>query len=349
MIDMLLKNQEYIFYLVAIMIIGGVVRDHFYLHDVFGILIRKVKSKRLVLALVSLFGGVLPIPGRVTTSAGILDSLAPSKEKCGTCRHKFGIIDYLASHHYYLWSPLEKTIIMPIAALGLTYGAVVGMLWPLLAVTIAYITYYIMFRIKEQDIQLSLDAGFDIHKPRLFYGALPLLLGIASITPWVGLEPQWAFSALAIYYLCLSQTFALGDILSYIKWPLVATLAVVIVASNYAKSYYGEIEVFLENSQVLDINNTVGFVAISVLAFTSAFCLGSSSKFSGLVVILSSVYGLEYFVWFFALEYSGYLVSPTHKCMHIGRMYFNTPWGEYAKALGIWVALLLVAGVYSLV
>jgi hypothetical protein len=348
MMDLIFDNQEYLFYLIAVMIIGGIIRDHYYLADIFGLILRKIKSKRLLLSLVSLFGGVLPIPGRVTTSAGVLDSLAPPKGECATCRHKFGIIDYLATHHYYLWSPLEKTIIIPMAALGLTYGAVLGYTWPILAASLVYIIYYIAFKIKEKDIQLGVDPTLFIDIPRLFYGALPLFIGIASITPWVGIAPQYAFSVLALYYIIISKTFVWGDIIHYIKWPLVLTLAVVIIVSNFAKGYYGEIEIFLQNNPGLDIHTTAGFALISIAAFTSAFCLGSSAKFAGLVVILASVYGMEYFTWFFALEYCGYLISPAHKCVHIGRMYFNTPWSDYAKALGIWVVLILCAGVYSL-
>ena len=110
--------------------------------DIFSLLEQKVKSKKMVVFLVSLFGGILPIPGRVALSASMLNSIAPVDNKK---RKKFGIIDYLATHHYYLWSPLEKTVIIPMAVLGLTYAKFMAYIWPLLLITCLYITYYILF------------------------------------------------------------------------------------------------------------------------------------------------------------------------------------------------------------
>jgi hypothetical protein len=65
---------------------------------------------------------------------------------------------------------------------------------------------------------------------------------------------------------------------------------------------------------------------------------------------MSQVFGQEYFLWFFALDFAGYLVSPTHKCVMIGNRYFGTPIGTYYKALGGWgVLLLATAGVITFV
>ena len=60
----------------------------------------------------SLLGGILPIPGRVALSAPLLDAIAPPDKKK---RSAFGVIDYLSTHHYYWWSPLEKTVVLPMA------------------------------------------------------------------------------------------------------------------------------------------------------------------------------------------------------------------------------------------
>ena len=117
--EILINNQQFLVYLGLIMIITGILKQKGYLTDVFSFLLHTVKSKKLVLFLISLFGGILPIPGRVAVSAGILDIIAP-KDKVG--RESYGIIDYLSTHHYYIWSPLEKTVIIPMAVLGLTYG-----------------------------------------------------------------------------------------------------------------------------------------------------------------------------------------------------------------------------------
>jgi len=54
---------------------------------------------------------------------------------------------------------------------------------------------------------------------------------------------------------------------------------------------------------------------------------------------------MKYFVLFFALEYSGYLVSPSHKCTCIGKMYFGTPILDYAKVLLLWIILIIITAV----
>ena len=114
------------------MMIAGMVKENSLFDDVFCFFEQNLKSKKAVVALVSAITGLLPIKGRVTVSAGLLEALAPEKGCCG--REKFGPIDYVSTHHYYFWSPLEKTVILPMAAFGLTYTTFMGIIWPLLAV-----------------------------------------------------------------------------------------------------------------------------------------------------------------------------------------------------------------------
>jgi hypothetical protein len=73
--------------------------------------------------------------------------------------------------------------------------------------------------------------------------------------------------------------------------------------------------------------------------------LGSSGKFIGIAVLLTKIFGMKYFVLFFALEYSGYLISPSHKCTCIGKMYFGTPILDYAKVLLLWIILIIITAV----
>jgi len=73
--------------------------------------------------------------------------------------------------------------------------------------------------------------------------------------------------------------------------------------------------------------------------------LGSSGKFIGLAVLLTKIFGMNYFSLFFAVEYAGYLISPSHKCTCIGKMYFGTPILDYAKVLLLWVVLIILTGI----
>lgn len=153
MIELLTNNQWYLFYIMAVMIAAGYVKDTGLFLPVYNWLIDNIKSKRGVVTLISMVSGVLPIPGRVTVSAGFLDTIAPKKEG----REKYGIIDYLATHHYYWWSPLEKTVILPMAVLGLSYTGFLSIVWPIILAYAAVLIYYIFFHLKEDDVDVKIS------------------------------------------------------------------------------------------------------------------------------------------------------------------------------------------------
>ena len=152
-IDLLTNNQWYLFYIMAIMFAAGYVKDTGLFLPVYNWLIDNIKSKRAVVTLISMVSGVLPIPGRVTVSAGFLDTIAPKKKG----REKYGIIDYLATHHYYWWSPLEKTVILPMAVLGLSYGGFISIVWPIILAYAAVLIYYIFFYLQESDVDVKIS------------------------------------------------------------------------------------------------------------------------------------------------------------------------------------------------
>ena len=101
-----------------------------------------------------MIGGVLPIPGRVALSAPLLDAIAPPDKKR---RSEFGIIDYLSTHHYYWWSPLEKTIILPMAALGITYGEMLQYTFAPLLICLGYTWWYIFSKVDPRSVLPNMD------------------------------------------------------------------------------------------------------------------------------------------------------------------------------------------------
>ena len=150
--ELLLANQWYLFYIMAVMIVAGYVKDTGLFIPAYSWLINNIKSKRAVITLISMISGVLPIPGRVTVSAGFLDTIAPKNKG----RKKYGIIDYLSTHHYYWWSPLEKTVILPMAVLGLSYTGFLSIVWPIILAYAAVLIYYIFFYLNEDDVDVKL-------------------------------------------------------------------------------------------------------------------------------------------------------------------------------------------------
>jgi len=346
MVDFIFKGQEYLLYIVFIMLSVGMIKEFGLFSDVYQYLIKAFKSKRVIVTLMSAFTGVLPIPGRVTTSAGLLDTMAPDCKDGHSCesRSKYGIVDYLSTHHYYMWSPLEKTIIIPMGALGITYGVLMEQLAPLLIVSVALILGYIFLNVKEDDIVIR-EQDSEFKMSRMTRGVLPFFFAIGAIV--YGMNPAWAFSAVTLYYMFLTMTWDYKKLLSYINWNVIATVAIVIVLANIAKGNTNEIKAFLSGT-VFDFSTGWGVLAVSGLGFLGAFFLGSSSRFVAIAVLLASIYGSEYFLWFFAVEFAGYLVSPTHKCAAIGMTYFGTPFKKYVSVLGLWAASIIgTAGVLT--
>jgi len=333
--DFILKGQVYLFLIIFVMMIAGMIKDNNLFSDVFAFLKRSLKSNRAIVALFSALTGVLPIKGRVTVSAGLLDTLAPKDKKK---REKFGPIDFMSSHHYYFWSPIEKTVILPMAAFGLSYTAFLGIMWPLIAATFAYIIWYLVYMVKDTDIALA-ETKKKIKVSRITRYVFPYIMGVSAVI--AGVNFLWAFGLLTLYYIIVTQTFNWKKLLGYVDWKIIAWVALIIILANTTRLYTGEIKEFIGSTGV-DMNSPVGFGAISLLAFGFAWILGSSSRFGAIMVILTSLYGLAYLPWFFAVDFAGYILSPMHKCVAIGKMYFGTSLSYYGKLLGGW-ALLLVA------
>ena len=340
--SLLYGGQVYLFLIVFVMMIAGMIKEHELFKDIFCYFEQSLKSKKAVVAIVSALTGLLPIKGRVTVSAGMLDTLAPPKGCCG--REKFGPIDYVSTHHYYFWSPLEKTVILPMAAFGLTYGAWLGIIWPLLAVTVAFILAYLIWGVKESEVELN-DCTTPIKISRITRYVFPYIAGVGAII--AGVDFLWAFGLLTLYYMFCTRTWDIKKLLGFVDWKLVAWVAVIIAAANVVRENTDAIKAGLETAG-LDINTWAGFLGLSGLSFAGAFALGSSSRFGAITVLMASIYGIEYLPWFFAVDFVGYLISPMHKCVAIGMLYFGTKLRYYMTILGLWGgSVIITAGLVT--
>jgi len=322
------------------MITAGLAKEYSLFAPAFAYVRNTFRSNKFVVVLLSAIGGVLPIEGRVTVSAGLLDTVAP---KDGPGREKLGIVDYLSTHHYYLWSPLEKTVILPIAAFGLTYTAWLGLIAPLLIVSLAFISWYIWYQVKDEEVAIS-PGNFKLSS--VIRNVLPMFVAISAYI----YNENWmvgCFGFLTLYYVFITQQWSPKKLFGYVKFDVLAIVGVVIMIGNFMKSNSGAFEEVIKAS-VLDPHTFVGILMISAIGFIASFLMGSSGKFVAIAVIMAQVFGVEYFLWFFAIDFAAYLISPTHKCVAVGNRYFGTPVTTYYKALGAWASLLLItAGIFT--
>lgn len=340
-LTVLLKDISYLWMIIFIMISAGLAKEYQLFAPAYAYVRNVFRSNKFVLVILSAIGGILPIEGRVTVSAGMLDTIAP---KCGHGREKMGIIDYLATHHYYLWSPLEKSVVIPIAAFGLTYVAWLGMIAPLLIASLLFISWYIWYTVKDEDIVIT-PGNFKLSQ--VMRSSLPMFVAIGAYI--YTNNYILCFGLLALYYVIITQQWNFKKLLGYINWEVILTVAVVIALGNYFKSEQAYFQGLIKGLGV-DPATFLGMLTISAVGFGSSFLMGSSSRFIALAVLMAQLFGVEYFLWFFAVDFAGYLLSPTHKCVMIGNRYFGTPYKTYYIALGSWVGILLaIAGTITFV
>ncbi len=340
-LNVLLKDIQYLWMIVFIMISAGLAKEYQLFAPAYAYVRNVFRSNKFVLVILSAIGGILPIEGRVTVSAGMLDTIAP---KCGHGREKMGIIDYLATHHYYLWSPLEKSVVIPIAAFGLTYSAWLGMIAPLLIASLLFIGWYIWTKTKDEEIAIT-PGNFKLSQ--VMRSSLPMFVAIGAYI--YTNNYILCFGLLALYYVIITQQWDFKKLLGYINWEVILTVAVVIALGNYFKSEQAYFQGLIKGLGV-DPATFLGMLVISAVGFGSSFAMGSSSRFIALAVLMAQLFGMEYFLWFFAVDFAGYLLSPTHKCVMLGNRYFGTPYKTYYIALGSWAGILLaVAGTITFV
>lgn len=277
--EYLFNGLWYIPYLAAIMLLSAWAKKTGFFMPLYSWIATHVKSKRAVVAIISAISGILPIEGRVTVSAGFLDTIAPQ----GSKRRLYGIIDYLSTHHYYFWSPLEKTVILPMAVLGLGYAGFISLVWPLIATCLVVGLFYIFFVLKEEDIAIDISGKKcecdHTHK------------------------------------------------VEWINWKVLFWVTAVIILGNYLKTF---------DKEMMDMVKNSGSIALAtILSFLFSFAMGSSGKYAGFVSLLSTIFGVKFLPLFLAVDYAGYMFSPTHKCFTVGKTYFDTPIGEFYKSIGL--------------
>ena len=155
--DILFVDSFYVLILAVVMIVAGYVSHYNLLGSFYRFLYETFGDKKVLLVLLSAIGGILPIKGRIVVSAGMFDTLL-KKDASSSFRKKFGVLNYIATHHYYMWSPLEKSILIPMAVLNITWTQMMGYTWPLLLVCVMALLVYVVWgvgRIGENEFILS--------------------------------------------------------------------------------------------------------------------------------------------------------------------------------------------------
>jgi hypothetical protein len=119
-------------------------------------------------------------------------------------------------------------------------------------------------------------------------------------------------------------------------------VGLVIILSNIVKANFDQINAWVNSA------HDEGLLLFVVLAgFLASFALGSSGKFAGFTSLSATVYGIEYLPLFFAVDYAGYMLAPTHKCLIITKSYFDTPIKKHYKAVFALVVPIVLVGILT--
>ena len=245
------------------------------------------------------------------------------------------MIDYLSVHHYYWWSPLEKTVVLPMAVMGVSYSTFMGYTIIPLAITLAYTWWYIFTKVPVDSVVPNLEYVRDFNWRRAITGWAPLIAtvilllntgkaGAPFFFPW--------FLAMSIYYSIVYKDWKWGRWLDG-KFAIIATI--VLAFGGIVGQIKGPVMAYLKAA------TPEMLIPASLVAMVAAYIMGSSGKYAGMTSALVSVFGPQYLVWFLCTEYSGYLISPAHKCLMIGQQYFGTPIKKYMVVLSRLCAILI--------
>jgi hypothetical protein len=336
--SVLIEIFIYIVYMASAMIIAGLARDKGLFSSLYRWLFKTFKNGRVGLLLFSSLSGCMPIPGRAVASIGILEPIAPKDQKK---RGDFGILAYLSTHHYYLWSPLEPAVIVPMAALGLTYSGFMHYAWPLLLVYLAWLTSYALSFGKISIDTSSIDTSSIDTGSKSWAPVLVLASGFIALA--MGVQPYIAFPLVAALEIWLSGERSLKKISTYIKPNILAILIVSMFIGAFVKEYSKDI------LNLVGHDSAKGLLLTSVLAFFATWVMGSSSKYAGLVGVLVSAFGMAYMTYFLALEFCAYLLAfVTHKCVPTCVAYFGTRLEKFIWMLLPPVIGMLIVGILSI-
>jgi hypothetical protein len=213
------------------------------------------------------------------------------------------------------------------AVMGVSYTTFLGYTIVPLIITLSYTWWYIFSKIDPESVNI-LDNVREFNWRRALTGWAPLIATIILLLntgkggaifffPW--------FLGMSIYYSIVFKDWKWGKWLDG-KFAIIATI--VLAFSGIVGQIKGPVMEYLKTA------TPEMLIPASIVAMVAAWIMGSSGKYAGMTSALVVIFGPQYLVWFLCTEYSGYLLSPAHKCLMIGQQYFGTPIRKYYKVIG---------------
>jgi hypothetical protein len=322
-LSILYEGQDFVLFLILIMISTNIMKEKMLMIDTIGLLGTYISNRKIMIFLTSLFFGILPIPGRIVLGSSVLNSMTKQKMS-----YRIGVLEYLSTHHYYFWSPLEKTVIVPMSILGISYMSYISVVWPVIALSVAFLIVYLWFFVPEEDILIKFPSSFKWIN--IFKYTLPIFvfIGVVAFN-----EEYLLYSGIGLflYYSLMSKvTFReLKNHIKHLNYKLILLLISTIIIGNNIKEIHLQV-----------INTELLMIALGV-SFLYSFALGSSSKYAMISALLISTFGLQYMLMFLVLDFAGYILSPTHKCFWVAASYYEMQLKKFIGVISLWLLILI--------
>ena len=333
MIIDILFREVYLFGLIAVFMIGGMLREGGYFAQFYNKVASLFDSKRAVLFIMSLIGGILPVEGRCSVSAPFIDSITDKDSKG---RSKMGIVDYLSTHHYYLWSPIEPSVLIFMSVLGLSYASFLQVtLLPLIAY-LFFLLAMIVIYVREDDIDL-------IEFPEYLNNAAHVLpMGRLVIATFIAtlFIPFYVTFPLLTGLLAYDTNHSFKEMLKYVNWTIIQIVGIIIAIATYLGTKQEEYIHLLTDQPI-----HLGVLLFCV--FLASLMMGSSTKFAGLGAAVVAATNIAILPLVLIAEFIGYLFSPAHKCFSICKLYFKTKMGTMYGFLLLLSVFLAAASVVT--
>tara|TARA_R110000824_G_scaffold210358_5_gene396227 strand:+ start:1956 stop:2981 length:1026 start_codon:yes stop_codon:yes gene_type:complete len=335
MITDLLLKEAFLLVIAAIMIAVGILKDNKVLHPAYYYIQKHIKNKKLMLCVMSTVYGILPIPGRITVATGMFDTCTRGSKD----RTELGILAYLSTHHYYLWSPLEKSVLLVLAGTGMSYMDFIGAMGIYIGIFLGATYYYVVFVMKDVTALIKDFATQPVKGDWCKFIDMIVLISGIILCCIQTFNVLYFFPSFAVYIM-IRYPPRFRKVWEYVDIKLLAAIAVVIGISFTIQQHTEDIRIIAERLATL-----YGIHIGLVVSFFAAFLLGSSSRFAAITVIMTSIFGIAYMPLFYIVDYCGYLLSPTHKCVAVGNMYFKTKFIAFYKIVGIISLILITASI----
>ena len=314
------ESQQFTLILFLVYVICTIFKQYNIIADVFSC----IKSDKIAGIGTILISGALPIPGRIVLCSSILKSINQKKDV------NTAIASYVGTHHYYLWSPIEKSVVIIIAGLGITYTQFLQALW---VPIIVYFSFMMYFLSKVNIVRNSVSTT-STKSSWIDISILISCLLLSCAYPII-------IYVLCLYVLYLSLKYKVKlNLLREIDWKTICLVFVVLIAGTFVKQNHD-----ILNNAIMDAD--LLFTAL-FFSFIASYCLGSSSKFAGVCLLTTGVFGIQYLGLFYVVDFFGYMLSPCHKCRTITQSVHGLNSSEFRKKIGfLGVVMLLSTCLYT--